>query len=254
MHPAITTNRAFTPLSIPGSSWWINSTTGLTTVSSKISQWNDLSGNARHATQGTDANRPVLTASQQNGYPGAVFTRANSSYMNSGLTIANCFDDAATKKLITVALAFKTTSSGSNSNSILGSDDTNVFTSWLAIFAPFTDAVTYWDAGNATNSPTGGRISASNNFSAFSIAVFTRNGSTSKFYKNNTQVQSATVGTTYSSGAGNLLLGASLHGATPQQFAEMTLLEAAIWPLGFNTQQVGLVSKAWGSKYAIVQA
>jgi hypothetical protein len=38
----------------------------ITTVSGAVSQWNDKSGNARHATQGTAGNRPIYTSSALN--------------------------------------------------------------------------------------------------------------------------------------------------------------------------------------------
>lgn len=40
---------------------WFDPNRGVTTVSGAVSQWNDLSGNNYHATQGTAANRPLLS-------------------------------------------------------------------------------------------------------------------------------------------------------------------------------------------------
>jgi len=48
---------------LPGGAelWLPNDVSQITLASGAVSQWNDVSGNARHATQGTAANRPLLT-------------------------------------------------------------------------------------------------------------------------------------------------------------------------------------------------
>jgi hypothetical protein len=64
---------AFSPASIPDLAVWFdaNDTASLTVDgSNKVSQWNDKSGNARHATQGAEANQPTLLTNQLNGRPG----------------------------------------------------------------------------------------------------------------------------------------------------------------------------------------
>lgn len=63
----------FSPLRIADLAVWYdaNDTASLTVDgSNKVSQWNDKSGNARHATQGTGANQPTLLTNQLNGRPG----------------------------------------------------------------------------------------------------------------------------------------------------------------------------------------
>ncbi len=52
---------AFLPTSISGLRLWLDATRGVTTVSGGVSQWDDLSGNGNHATQGTAGNRPILS-------------------------------------------------------------------------------------------------------------------------------------------------------------------------------------------------
>ena len=51
----------FTPASISGLALWLDAadTATITQSSGLVSQWNDKSGNARHATQATGANQPV---------------------------------------------------------------------------------------------------------------------------------------------------------------------------------------------------
>jgi len=67
----------FNPASIPGLALWLDGTTGLfdatsggnpvTTDGSSVARWEDRSGNARHATQATANQRPVLKTSIKNG-------------------------------------------------------------------------------------------------------------------------------------------------------------------------------------------
>lgn len=53
----------------------------VTTVSGAVSQWNDKSGNARHATQSTAGNRPAYTSSGLNGYNVVTFN-GSSTFLN----------------------------------------------------------------------------------------------------------------------------------------------------------------------------
>ena len=53
---------SFVPLSISGLKLWLDANREVTyDANRKVSQWNDLSGNANHATQATSGNRPILT-------------------------------------------------------------------------------------------------------------------------------------------------------------------------------------------------
>jgi hypothetical protein len=53
----------------------------VTTVSGNVSQWNDKSGNARHATQATAGNQPSYTTAAQNNFNAITFTAANPHWM-----------------------------------------------------------------------------------------------------------------------------------------------------------------------------
>lgn len=59
---------AFTPASITGLvAWWdASDTASITASGGSVSQWNDLSGNAFHLTQGTGANQPTTGTRTQN--------------------------------------------------------------------------------------------------------------------------------------------------------------------------------------------
>lgn len=59
----------------------------ITLATTKISQWNDKSGNGRNVTQGTDAERPTYTTNGQNGLPVATFA-AGQTMAGTGFTHA----------------------------------------------------------------------------------------------------------------------------------------------------------------------
>ncbi|MEK7180506.1 MAG: hypothetical protein AAB706_03445 [Patescibacteria group bacterium] len=54
---------------LPAIACWLKSDVGITLVGTKVSQWDDQSGNGEHVTQGTDANRPEKVDSVIDGYP-----------------------------------------------------------------------------------------------------------------------------------------------------------------------------------------
>ena len=64
----ITISKAIKPLdafsidSISGLELWLKFDTGITTVSDKVSQWNDQSGNDRHAKQAVPSRRPAYSS------------------------------------------------------------------------------------------------------------------------------------------------------------------------------------------------
>jgi len=60
---------AATGFLLPALSCWLISDAGVTLVGSKVSQWDDQSGNGKNVVQGTDANRPERVNSVVDGYP-----------------------------------------------------------------------------------------------------------------------------------------------------------------------------------------
>jgi hypothetical protein len=88
----------WTPANITTQLWLDASDSGtVTTVSSKVSQWDDKSGNSRNATQSTDANRPTYTTAELNGLNVVTFTDATfqtmalSTVMASGSTAGSIY-------------------------------------------------------------------------------------------------------------------------------------------------------------------
>jgi hypothetical protein len=76
---------AFSPLTVANCELWLDASdsSSVTLTSSAVSQWNDLSGNNRHATQGTANNRPAYSATV-NGRNVITFDGTNDSLI-SGL-------------------------------------------------------------------------------------------------------------------------------------------------------------------------
>lgn len=56
------------PTEIPNLAAWYRADQGIT-IATGVSQWNDISGNARHLTQGTGGAQPLFVASAVNGKP-----------------------------------------------------------------------------------------------------------------------------------------------------------------------------------------
>lgn len=70
---------AFSPDSVAGLQVWFKADSGTSTTTDgvAISQWNDSSGNTRHATQATGSLQPIYKAAIQNGLPVVRFDGAD---------------------------------------------------------------------------------------------------------------------------------------------------------------------------------
>lgn len=64
----------FSPMKLPGLKLWLRADQGVTIGGGKVTGWNDLSGNANSAAQGTVANQPVFSATGLNGRPAIDFS------------------------------------------------------------------------------------------------------------------------------------------------------------------------------------
>ena len=74
----------FRPLSLSPSLWFdASDTSSITSSSGLVSQWNDLSGNDRHLTQGTAANQPTTGVTTQNGLNVINFSTKSMTTANS---------------------------------------------------------------------------------------------------------------------------------------------------------------------------
>src|SRR5580765_3700198 len=83
----------WTPASVSTDFWFdASNAASITASSGAVSQWNDLSGNGRHATQSNGSFKFTDTASIQNGKHGLLSVNANGSYMvTSGFTRSQPF-------------------------------------------------------------------------------------------------------------------------------------------------------------------
>jgi hypothetical protein len=80
----VTVTFLWTPAQLTTALWFdASDATTITTVSGAVSQWNDKSGNGRHATQGTPSNRPAYVASSINGL-NAIDFDGSSDFMDFG--------------------------------------------------------------------------------------------------------------------------------------------------------------------------
>jgi hypothetical protein len=89
---------AFTPASLGSAlkAWYV-ADTGITLATTKVTTWDDQSGNGFHLTQGTDAQRPTYNATGFNGLPTVEFSGAggiciqNTSFTGFGAATASVF-------------------------------------------------------------------------------------------------------------------------------------------------------------------
>jgi hypothetical protein len=105
-----------TPLSIPGCQLWLDAadSSTITLSSSKVTQWNDKSGNGYNFTQATSGNQPTYSTASLNTSNTITFTSANSTFLTGTAS---------------------TTFMGTNSLSVYGVFKTNNNTSSSSVFA-----------------------------------------------------------------------------------------------------------------------
>lgn len=72
----------FSPDDIAGIQLWLDASDSATiTIATGVSQWDDKSGNSRHASQATGSKQPTVNTAAQNGLDTIRFTSANSQEM-----------------------------------------------------------------------------------------------------------------------------------------------------------------------------
>jgi hypothetical protein len=125
------------PLAIPGCTLWLDATDSSITKdgSNLVSQWNDLSGNARHATNGAgNATRPLYVPSAVAGKPALQFLNASDSYLDLPAGIAPSGDSDHTAFVVgqrltgsgtaTLAWLRLSTTTTTRTNSVIGAHNT----------------------------------------------------------------------------------------------------------------------------------
>ena len=145
----------FDPKSFGTLSLWLDAADSNTiTVATGASQWNDKSGNANNATQGTGSAQPTIQSKALNNLNTLLFTRAGSQFMQLG--------SAITGTTFTVFAVAKAASASSNALETLGSthvaDASGAVLEWNANSTTVTGVYArstagYWgdDTGNAAD-------------------------------------------------------------------------------------------------------
>ena len=82
----------WTPTLISPNAWFdANNSGSITQLANVVSQWNDVSGNTRHISQGTDIQRPLLTANIFGTKP-AIYFATSQALFNFAYTLAQPFE------------------------------------------------------------------------------------------------------------------------------------------------------------------
>jgi hypothetical protein len=214
----------------------------VTTVSGAVSQWNDKSGNARHATQGTAGSRPSYNSSGLNGKGLLTFDGTNDQ-----LTYA-----AGADPFTIIAVA--STSTNEIYRSIVGAIKTsgsgNVDAFYLqggspARTATFSRSTLVDGVGGGDFLSTAGVFTSGAHF----IFAGRHDGSTITSWLNGTQ---GTVDTTASTprGVGTGVVGAAYYADTIVDFWPGTIAELIICPTSqtnLNVQKLeGYLAWKWG--------
>lgn len=209
---------AFDPLSLSPALWLDASdastlfqdsagTTPATADSDVVGMWADKSGNGRHVTQTTTANKPLLKLAQQNGLNVVLFDGSNDT-----LTRSIIGSDIFSANQNYIVAVMKQDGTQVN-NTVIGwrTDNTS---NRIVIHATYADVI-YWDSVNQTTS----RVSASQPSGwddAVVILECLRDGSQSAISVNGTQlVSGAAPNSLVVSGTEILNVGSYITGTVP---------------------------------------
>lgn len=198
----------WTPSSLSSLAHWYRGT-DVVLASTKITTMTDLvSSGGANATQGTDAARPVYSATiaSLGSKPGAVFTRASTQFIRAGLF-------TAISQPFTIAFAFSLTSVGITQNICGGTLGNRYF-----IRSSASDALEFYAGG--TTLTTTQTVGASTSYRA----IFVFNGASSKARVNGVSRYSA-AGNVGANTCGDLTLGLEASGT---DFLDGSIAEAIV--------------------------
>jgi hypothetical protein len=155
----VMTGSVWSPASLSPLAWYDASETNTITQSAGVvSQWNDKSGRSNHLAQSTDANRPVTTNGQINGFTAITFDGVNDTLRTAtnpfGATISNAF---------VIAVLNAGALGGSTAFSLSASG-----TSRWQSHAPWSDGTVYFDCGGASGA---NRLSYASEWAANKVAL-----------------------------------------------------------------------------------
>lgn len=153
----VVNSRRWTPAELGTLSLWLDADDGATiTIDTGVSQWDDKSGNARHATQTTSGAQPSWVTAAQNGLAVVRFAAANSQFLTLGDTL-----DLGTASLNVAAVV--TTGSSGGAQSFLTKDRAGATTNGM--WRCEADEAAYFQSPNTvqtarTTATTGWRVYA----------------------------------------------------------------------------------------------
>lgn len=164
------------PSTIPGLKLWLDATRGITKDgSNKVSQWDDLSGEANHATQTSDANKPTWESpsSGVNGNAALAFD-GSASYMTANGAAAIF---SGSDKPFSVAIAFKLNNTTTAGKCYFGAGRSSSATPCQELYMANNHRAFRRDDASASSNPTGGTANTSTNvvsvvFSGTAISVY----------------------------------------------------------------------------------
>jgi hypothetical protein len=218
-YAALSSPAAFTPASISGLYAWYDASQIVGKVDGDaISQWDDLSGNARHLLQATGSKQPLYKAAVQNGKPVVRFDG-----VDDDLTAALAATLAQPFTIVVVGRASTGTSTNEN---FTASPSGNVFVAGRT-------------GGGGVYSIQGGtpftQISAGRKENAFKLITAIFNGATSEIHVNG----ATTAGSLGTTGYATPLRVGSLGGTT--EFLNGDVAELIVYSKALNSTEVGQI-------------
>jgi len=176
----------WTPASVTTDFWFdASNAASITASSGAVSQWNDLSGNGRHATQSSGSFKFTDTASIQNGKHGLLSVNANGTYMaTAGFTRAQPF-------MIFAAVKVNSPTPGSGYENIINGATTSSGNRPI-IYSAGDGGLPELAAGGTLLGATSGNVQLGLPY--YFTSVF--NGSSTVMRENGVQIASGTVGAT----------------------------------------------------------
>jgi hypothetical protein len=209
----------------------------VTTVGGAVSQWNDKSGNARHATQGTAGNRPLLAAAGLNGKAVIDCDGTNDELslanitsltsVNQSLFVVAKRDNAAGRTEMSIAIGNTTTSDG------------------VIDIPRWTDNAMYSQVGYATNRPTPTSVITDQPY----ISSVT-GGAIQLSYTNGTLIGTGTTQSTSSFSVTSGFIGSGTAVTPSGRFFDGKIAEIVLLPLVADTttrqKTEGYLAHKWG--------
>jgi hypothetical protein len=181
-----------------------------------VSEWQDISGNNRHATQGTGADQPTFETNVQNGLPVVRFVAASTHMLETGVEL--------TQPAVTMVAAVSPNDTAANKSIVQGSTAT---TGDAAFFFTSTEQITAY-AGTA-RTDTGGSVSG------FTVVAGVWNDASSWAYRgtDGTEVTGTTGTRTFT----NLQIGAgpTLSNPFDGDIGEIIIYASALSEANVNT-------------------